>query len=207
MRSLSRVETELKKKEQEGKTQKYGGLKTSDGGALTFTVNQVSEILEDVCAHFGVETQPICDKCHMRHNPEGGCVKVELTMKTFELSGPLVKTMAQAELTVKQSVIKSKEKEIRSSDIKLLENLVKERHTLDSTLNKMYQQAGPGRSHPNGKAKIEYAKGKDCHRWLNGDCNRKECIFKHDPNKKGKDPTAGILANLTKIPRKLTKTC
>jgi hypothetical protein len=55
----------------------------------------------------------------------------------------------------------------------------------------MYQQAGPGRGHPNGKAKIEYAKGKDCHRWLNGDCNRKECIFKHDPSKKGKHPTAG----------------
>jgi hypothetical protein len=152
--SLSRAEAELKKKEQEGKTQKY-------------------------------------DKCHMRHNPAGGCVKAELAMKAFELSGPLVKVVAQAELTAKQSVIKTKEKEIRSSDIKLLESLVRELHTLDSTLNKMYQQAGPGRRHPNGKAKIEYANGKDCHRWLNGDYNRKECIFNHDPSKKGKDPTAG----------------
>jgi hypothetical protein len=111
-------------------------------------------------------------------------------MKAFELSGPLVKAVAQAELTAKQNVIKTREKEIRSSDIKLLESLVKELHTLDNTPNKMYEQAGPGRRHPNGKAKIEYAKGKDCHRWLNGDCNRKECIFKHDPSKKGKDPTA-----------------
>ena len=103
----------------------------------------------------------------------------------------LVKAVVQAELTAKQSVIKAKEKEIRSSDIKLLESLVKELHTLDSTLNKMYEQAVPGRRHPNGKAKVEYVKGKDCHRWLNGDCNRKECIFKHDPSKKGKDPTAG----------------
>jgi hypothetical protein len=62
---LSRAETELKKKEKEGKTQKYDGLKKSDGGALTFTVNQVSEILETVCVHFGVDTHPICDKCHM----------------------------------------------------------------------------------------------------------------------------------------------
>jgi hypothetical protein len=129
--SLSRAEAELKKKEKEGKTQKYGGLKRSDGGALTFTANQVYQI-------------------------------------------------------------KAKEKEIRSSDIKLLKSLVRELHTLDNnTLNKMYQQVGPGRRHPNGKAKIEYAKGKDCHRWLNGDCNRKDCIFKHDPSKKGKDPTAG----------------
>jgi hypothetical protein len=112
-------------------------------------------------------------------------------MKAFELLCPHVKAVAQAEMTAKQSVIKAKEKEIRSSDIKLLESLVKELHTLDSTLNKMYQQAGPGRRHPNGKAKIEYAKGKDCHWWFNGDCNRKECIFKHDPSKKGKDPTAG----------------
>jgi hypothetical protein len=112
-------------------------------------------------------------------------------MKTFELSGPLVKAVAQTELIVKQSVIKAKEKGIRSSDIKLLESLVKEFHTLDSTLNKMYHQEGSVRRYPNGKAKIEYAKGKDCHRWLNGDCNRKECIFKHDPSKKGKDPTAG----------------
>jgi hypothetical protein len=37
--SLSRGETELKKKEQEGKTKKYDGLKKSDGGALTFTAN------------------------------------------------------------------------------------------------------------------------------------------------------------------------
>jgi hypothetical protein len=73
--SLSRAESELKKKEQEGKTQKYDGLKKSDGGALTFTVNQVTEILESVCVHFGVDTHPICDKCHMRHNPVGGCVK------------------------------------------------------------------------------------------------------------------------------------
>jgi hypothetical protein len=74
----------------------------------------------------------------------------------------------------------------------LLESLVKELHTLDSTLNKMYQQAGPGLRHPNGKAKLaEYVKGKDCHKWLNGDCNRKDCIFKHDPSKKGKDPAAG----------------
>jgi hypothetical protein len=130
---LSRTEAELKKKEQEGKTQKYGGLKRSDGGTLTFTVNQVSEILEAVCVHFGVFTHPICDKCHMRQNPAGGCVKTELAMKSFELSGPFVKTVAQAELTAKQSVIKAKEKEIRSSDIRLLESLVKELHTLDNT--------------------------------------------------------------------------
>ncbi len=128
-----------------------------------------------------VSIHPISDKCHMQHKPAGDCVKAGLAMKAFELSGPLVKAVAQSELTTKQSVIKAKEKEIRSSSIKLLESLVKELHTLDSTLNKMYQQAGPGRGHPNGKAKIEYAKGKDCHRWLNGDCNRKECIFKHDP--------------------------
>jgi hypothetical protein len=84
--SLSRAEAELKKKEQDGKTQKYGGLKKSDGGALTFTVNQETEILEAVCAHFGVDTHPICDKCHMRHNPAGGCVKAELAVKAFELS-------------------------------------------------------------------------------------------------------------------------
>jgi len=47
-------------------------------------------------------------------------------MKAIELSGPLVKALAQAELTEKHSVIKAKEKEIRSSDIKLLESLVKE---------------------------------------------------------------------------------
>jgi hypothetical protein len=80
-----------------------------------------------------------------------GCVNAELAMKVFELSGPFVKAVAQAELTTKQSVIKAKEKEIRSSDIKLLESLVKELHTLDSTLNKMYQESGPGRRHPNGK--------------------------------------------------------
>ncbi len=73
--NLSRVETELNKKEQEGKTQKYGGLKKSDGGALTFTVNQVPKILEDVCVHFGVDTHPICDKCHMHvRKPPQGCV-------------------------------------------------------------------------------------------------------------------------------------
>jgi hypothetical protein len=153
--SLSRAEAELKKKEQKGKIQKYGGLKKNDGGALTFTVNQVPEILEAVCVHFGVDTHPICNKCHMRHNPAGGCVKAELVMKAFELSGPFVKTVAQAELTTKQSVIKAKEKEIRSSDIKMLESLVKELHTLDSTLNKTYQQAGSGRGYPNGKTKIE----------------------------------------------------
>jgi hypothetical protein len=54
-------------------------------------------------------------------------------MKSFELSGPFVKTVAQVELTAKQSVIKAKEKEIRSSDIRLLESLVKELHTLDNT--------------------------------------------------------------------------
>jgi hypothetical protein len=52
--SLSRAEGELKKKEQEGKTQKYGGLKKSDGGTLTFTATQVPEVLETVCVHFGV---------------------------------------------------------------------------------------------------------------------------------------------------------
>jgi hypothetical protein len=154
---LSRAEAELKKKEQEGKTQKYDGLKKRDGTVLTCTVNQVPEILSSVCAHFGVDTHPLCDKCHMRHNPAGGCVKAELVMKAFELSGPLVKAVPQTELTAKQSVIKDEEKEIRSSDIKLLESLVRELHTLDSTLNKVYQRAGPVRRHPNGKAKIEYA--------------------------------------------------
>jgi hypothetical protein len=71
--SLSRAEAEFKKKDQEGKTQKYDGK--NDGGSLTFTVNQVPEILEAVCVHFGVDTHPICDKYHMRHNPVGGCVK------------------------------------------------------------------------------------------------------------------------------------
>jgi hypothetical protein len=131
----------------------------------------------------------------MRQNPAGGCVKTELAMKSFELSGPFVKTVAQAELTAKQSVIKAKEKEIRSSDIRLLESLVKELHTLDNTscwyIHFKYQQEGPDAGHPNGKAKIEYVNGKDCHRWLNRDSNRKECIFNHDPSKKGKDPTAG----------------
>ena len=37
----------------------------------------------------------------------------------------------------------------------------------------------------------EYAKGKDCNKWLNGECNRKDCFFKHDPSKKGKNTTAG----------------
>jgi hypothetical protein len=82
-------------------------------------------------------------------------------------------------------------KETKSSDIKLLESLVKELHTLDSTLNNMYHKVGSDRGHPNGKAKIDYVKCKDCHRWLNGDCDRKEYIFKYDPSKKGQDPTAG----------------
>ncbi len=158
--SLSRAEADFKKKEQEGKTQKYGGLKKSDGGALTFTATQVPEILEAVCVHFGVDTHPLCDKCHMRHNPAGGCIKAELAVKAFELSGPLVKSVAQAELAAKQSVIKAKEKELRPSDLKVLESLVKELHNLDCSLNKMFQQTGSGRGPPNGKVKMtEYANG------------------------------------------------
>jgi hypothetical protein len=95
----------------------------------------------------------------------GVLCQTELAVKTFELSGPLVRT-----LKVRLSeLFFFQEKEIRSSDIKLLESPVKELHTLDVTLNKMYQQAGPVRGHPNGKAKIEYSKVKDCHKWLNGD--------------------------------------
>ena len=51
-------------------------------------------------------------------------------VKVFELSGPLVKSVAQAELAAKQSVIKAKEKELRSTDLKVLESLVKELHIL-----------------------------------------------------------------------------
>jgi hypothetical protein len=123
--SLTRAEAELKKKEQEGKTKKNGGLKKGDGGALTFTATQMPEILEAVCVHFGVDTHHLCDKCHMRHNPAGGCIKAELAVKAFELSGPLVKSVAQAELAAKQSVIKANEKEIRSCDIKVLESMVR----------------------------------------------------------------------------------
>jgi hypothetical protein len=71
---LTRAETELKKKEQEDGTHKYGGPREGDGGAFPFTVVQVPENLEAVCVHFGVDTHPICDKCHMQHNPDGGCV-------------------------------------------------------------------------------------------------------------------------------------
>jgi hypothetical protein len=60
-------------------------------------------------------------------------------MEAFELSGPIVKEVAQAELTVTQSVNKAKEKEPRSSDTKVLESLSKEIHTLDSSLNKMFR--------------------------------------------------------------------
>jgi hypothetical protein len=42
-------------------------------------------------------------------------------MKAFKLSDPIVKAVAQAELTVKQSVTKAKEKELRSGDVKVLE--------------------------------------------------------------------------------------
>ncbi len=94
---------------------------------------------------------------------------MELAVEAFELSGPIVKEVAQTELTVNQSVNKGKEKEPRSSDIKVLESLSKELHTLDSSLNKMFQQVGPGRGHPHGHdKKSEYAKGKDCQRWING---------------------------------------
>jgi hypothetical protein len=191
--SLTRAEAELKKKEQEGKTQKFGGLKKGDGGGLTFTASQVPEVLKAVCVHFGVDTHPPCDKCHMRHNPAGGCIKAELAVKAFELSGPLVKSVAQAELSAKQSVIKAKEKEIRSCDIKVLENVVTELHNLGISLNKMFQQTGSVRGKDNNAIKKEYAKGKDCYHWLNGDCNRKECMFRHDPSTKGKgkDPAAG----------------
>ncbi len=77
---------------------------------MTFTAIQVPEVLEAVCVHFGVDTHPICDKCQRRHNPAGGCVKAELAMKAFELSGPIVKAVAQAELTLKQNVTKAKKK-------------------------------------------------------------------------------------------------
>ena len=183
--SLTRAEAEIKKKELEDKTQKSGGPKRNEGGALTFTAIQVPEILEAVCVHFGIDTHPVCDKCQMRHNPAGGCVKAELAMKAFELSGPIVKSVAQAELTVKNSVSKAKEKELRSSDVKVLETLAKEISALGSSLNKMFQQAESGRGPPRGKDnKAEYAKSRDCHKWLNGECNRKDCIFKHDPSKK-----------------------
>jgi hypothetical protein len=62
---LTKAEAEIKKKEQEGGTHKYGGPRKGDGGALTFTTVQVPEILESVCVYFGVDTHPICDKCHM----------------------------------------------------------------------------------------------------------------------------------------------
>ena len=63
--SLTRTEAEIKKKEQDGKHQKSGGARKSDGGALTFTAIQMPEVLEAVCVHFGVDTHPVCDKCHM----------------------------------------------------------------------------------------------------------------------------------------------
>ena len=53
---MTRTEVESKKKEQDGKNQKSGGPRKSDGGALTFTAIQVSEVLEAVCVHFGVDT-------------------------------------------------------------------------------------------------------------------------------------------------------
>ena len=59
--SLTRTETEIKKKEQDGKTQRSVDPRKRDGGDLTFTSTQVSEILETVCVHFGVDTT-ICDK-------------------------------------------------------------------------------------------------------------------------------------------------
>ena len=61
--SLTRTEDVIKKKEQDDKNKKSGGPRKSDGGALTFTVIQVPEVLEVVCVHFGVDTHPICDKC------------------------------------------------------------------------------------------------------------------------------------------------
>ena len=134
-------------------SEKSGGPRKSDGGVLTSTTIQVSEVLEDVCVHFGVDTHPICDKCQMRHNPAGGCVKTELVMKAFELSVLIVKAVAQAELTVKQSVIKAKDKELRSSDVKVLENLAKEVSVLDSSLNKMFKQAESGLESSHGKDK------------------------------------------------------
>ena len=60
--SLTRTEAEIKKKEQDGKNQKSGGARKSDGGALTFTAIQMPEVLKAVCAHFGVDTHPVCDK-------------------------------------------------------------------------------------------------------------------------------------------------
>ena len=86
-------------------------------------------------------------------------------MTAFELSGPIVKEVAQAELTVKQSVNKAKEKEPRSIDTKVLESLSKEIHTLDSSLNKMFQQVESDRGPPHVKdKKAEYAKSRDCHK-------------------------------------------
>jgi hypothetical protein len=111
--------------------------------------------------------------------------------------------VAQAELTVKQSVNKAKEKEMRSSDIKLLESLVKELYTLDSTLNKMYQQAGPGRGHPNGKAKLQsMPRVKTVIRGSTGTAIEKIASLGMTPARKEK-----ILqqANPTKIPRKLAR--
>ncbi len=80
-------------------------------------------------------------------------------MEAFELSGPIVKEVAQTELTVKQSVNKAKEKETRSSDTKVLESLSKEIHTLDSSLNKMFQQAGPDRGIPTDMTKVRVCQG------------------------------------------------
>ena len=107
-------------------------------------------------------------------------------MKEFELSVPIVKAVAQAELTVKQSVTKVKDKELRSSDVKVLENLVKEVSVLASSLNKCSSRRNHGKD-----KKAEYVMSRDCHKWLNGECNHKDCPFKHDPSKKDTDPSTG----------------
>ena len=61
---LTREETEIK----EGagsQDSKVRWSKEERRGTLTFTDIQVSEILETVCVHLGVDTHPICDKFQM----------------------------------------------------------------------------------------------------------------------------------------------
>ncbi len=69
---LTRTDTEIKKKDQDGKNKKSVGPRKRDGGSLTFTDIQVTEVLEAVCA-LRCRYTPICDKCHMWHNPVWDC--------------------------------------------------------------------------------------------------------------------------------------
>ena len=86
-------------------------------------------------------------------------------MKAFEWSVPIVKSVDEAELSVKQRVDKVKEKELRSSDVKVLENFSKEVSVLTSSLNKMFKQVESDRGPSHGKDKqTEYDKSRDCHK-------------------------------------------